>query len=87
MYKAFELEGDQLVFPEQKRRPGRPRKPDALTPAERVAAYRRRRRKRGERDVRVWLPKDLYNDLRRRAKQTGQPLDEIASNAIIKGLR
>jgi len=87
MYKTFELVGNQLVLPEHKRSPGRPRKLDALTPAERVAAYRRRRRKRGERDVRVWLPKDLYNELRRRAKKTGQPLDEIASNAIVRGMR
>jgi len=87
MYKTFELVGNQLVLPDHKRPPGRPRKPDALTPAERVAAYRCRRRKRGERDVRVWLPKDLYNELRRRAKKTGQPLDEIASNAIVRGMR
>lgn len=36
-----------------KRRPGRPRKPDALTPAERARAYRARMRERTERARRM----------------------------------
>jgi len=80
-------EGEQPPLPEIVRRPGRPRKLDAITPAQAQAAYRARRRRKGEQDIHVWLPKEIVRDLRREAKRTGQLLEEVASNAIIRGVQ
>ena len=38
------------------KRPGRPRKAKPLTPAERMRAYRKRKRAAGLKEVRSWLP-------------------------------
>jgi len=79
--------GEQVPLPGVARRPGRPRKPDPLTPAQAQAAYRARRRRKGEQDIHVWLPKEIVRELRRQAKRTGQLLEEIVANAVVRGMR
>ena len=50
------------------KKPGRPRKAKPLTPAERMRAYRRRKRAAGLKEVRNWLPAEsehaTYSDHR-----------------------
>lgn len=69
------------------RRPGRPRSPDALTPAQRAKAYRHRQRADGLTAVKCYLPPEAMAYLRALGDIHAVSLSEAVALAVTAAVR